>query len=108
MKYLSIYCPATGEEGGMPSPEHMAAMGKLVEEFTRKGALIGTEPLAAREAGATVTLSGGEFSVNGLAERAGGYAILSAGSREEVIQMSKDFLAVAGEGTCEVRQIIEF
>ena len=32
MRYLTIYRPERGEEGGAPSPEHMAAMGKLIEE----------------------------------------------------------------------------
>ena len=31
MRYLSIYRPESGQEGGMPSPEHMAAMGRLIE-----------------------------------------------------------------------------
>ena len=39
MRYLSIYRPESGVEGGMPSPEHMAAMGRLIEEWTAKGAL---------------------------------------------------------------------
>jgi hypothetical protein len=108
VKYLSIYRPAAGEGSGQPDPEHMAAMGRLVQNYMQRGALIGTEPLAARDAGVVVSLSGGAFTVSGLDQRASGYAILNAGSREEVIQMSKDFLQVAGEGTCEVRQILEF
>ena len=40
MRYLTIYRPTSGQEGGMPTPEHMAEMGKLIEAFTKSGALI--------------------------------------------------------------------
>ena len=36
-----------------------------------------------------------------------GFAILNANSKEEAIQLAKDFLNVAGEGECELRQIYE-
>ena len=45
MRYLSLYRPAGGEEGGMPDPEHMAAMGALIEEMTAKGWLESTGPV---------------------------------------------------------------
>ena len=108
MRYLTIYRPTSGEEGGMPSPEHMAEMGALVEQMTAKGALIGTEPLAPRAACARVSLKGGGFTVSDEPERAGGYAVLNASSREEAIELCKTFLATAGEGVCEIRQIVEF
>ena len=108
MRYLSIYRPATGEEGGMPSPEHMAAMGKLIEEMTAKGALITTEPLAPRADCAVVTLSGGQFTVSDVPERMGGYAFLNAATKEEAIEQCKAFLKVAGEGSSEIRRIVEF
>jgi hypothetical protein len=47
MRYLTIYRPESGQEGGMPSPAHMDAMGKLIEDMTRAGKLISTEPLTA-------------------------------------------------------------
>jgi hypothetical protein len=40
-------------------------------------------------------------------EVVGGFAILRANSKEEAIQMAKDFLKVVGEGECELRQIYE-
>ncbi len=108
MRYLTIYRPTAGEEGGTPSPEHMAEMGRLVEEMTAKGLLIKTEPLAPRAAGARVSLKDGRVSVADEPERAGGYAFLNAGSRDEAIELCKTFLQHAGEGVCEVRQIVEF
>ncbi len=108
LRYLSIYRSAVGEEGATPSPEHMAAMGELVERMTATGALIRTEPLAARARGAMVSRSGGEITVGDLSERAGGYAFLNAGSREEAIELCKTFLEVAGDGATEIRQVLEF
>ncbi len=108
MRYLSIYRPHTGEEAGMPNPEHMQAMGRLIEEMTRKGALIGTEPLAPRAACARVQLKDGQFTVTDEPDRAGGYAFLEAGSREEAIELCKMFLQVAGDGVTEIRQVMEF
>ena len=65
MRYLSIYRPESGVEGGMPSPEHMAAMGRLIEEWTAKGKLISTEPLTPRDQCARVRLGeDGKFSVS--------------------------------------------
>ena len=109
MRYLSIYMPAR-PMSGPPSPDEMAKMGALVEEMTRKGKLVMTAPLAKRETGGlTVTRKGDKFET-GKADhvawmRAGGFAILEAETREEVIEQAKRFLNVGGEGTCEILAI---
>jgi hypothetical protein len=108
MRYLTIYRPTSGQEGGMPSPEHMAAMGRLIEDMTRSGALISTEPLGVRAKGARVELKDGQFTVSDEQVRAGGFAFLNANSREEAIELGKTFLKVAGDGVVEIRQVMEF
>ncbi len=108
MRYLCLYRPLTGEEGGMPTPEHMASMNALVEAMTRAGKLIKTEPLGMRSLGAVVRREGGKLTVKAPEERAGGYAFINAGSREELIELIDGFLQVAGDGECEVRQVLEF
>lgn len=108
MRYLVIYRPETGEEGGTPDPAHMETMGRYVEESMRSGVLIATEPLAARDHGARVRMSKGEVTVSNEAERAAGYAFLNAGSREEAIELCKQFLGVCGDGVTEIRQVLEF
>lgn len=108
MRYLTIYHPEAGEEGGAPSSEHMAAMGRLIEEWTAKGKLISTEPLTPRERCARVRLDqDGRFGVAEETVRAGGFAFLEAASKDEAIELCKSFLKVAGPGTCEIRQILE-
>jgi hypothetical protein len=109
MRYLTIYRPESGVEGGDPTPEHMAAMGRLIEEWTAKGKLISTEPLTPRDHGARVRMDeSGGFSVSDETVRAGGFAFLQADSRAEAIELCKSFLKEAGPGTCEIRQILEF
>ena len=108
MRYLTIYRPESGQEGGAPDPEHMAAMGRLIEEWTAKGALIDTQPLTPRDQCARLRLSDGHFTVSEETVRAGGFALLNFASKEEAIEGCKAFLKVAGDGTVEIRQILEF
>jgi len=110
MKFLSIY--KSVEKSTPPSPEEMATMGKLIEEGMKSGWLLGTEgclPSAlgarVRKNGDAVTVTDGPFTES--KEIVGGFALLRANSKEEAIQMAKDFLKVVGEGECEIRQIYE-
>lgn len=109
MRFLTIYRPTASEEGGAPTPEHMAEMGALIERWTAKGWLLSTEPLTPREQCARLTLThDGRFEVAPETVRAGGYAMLQAPSKEAMIEACKEFLQVAGPGTVEIRQILEF
>ena len=110
MKFLSIY--KSVERNTPPSAEEMARMGKLVEEGMKAGWLLATEGCLPSALGARVRRSGGNVSVTDgpfteSKEVVGGFAILKANSKEEAIQLAKDFLQVAGEGECELRQIYE-
>lgn len=108
MRFLSIY--KTAERNTPPTPEYMATMQKLVEEGMKSGWLVATEgclPSAlgarVRNAGGRVTVTDGPFTES--KELVAGFAILEAKSKEEAIQMARDFLTVAGDGECELRQI---
>ena len=110
MKFLSIY--KTAERSTPPSQQEMAVMGKLVEQGFKEGWLVATEGCLPSVLGARVRKSGGNVSVTDgpfteSKEVVGGFAILKANSREEAIQLTKDFLKVAGEGECELRQLYE-
>jgi len=108
MRFLTIYHPTASEEGGAPSPEHMAEMGALIEKWTAAGRLVTTEPLTPRDACARLTLKDGRFTIEPETVRAGGFAFLQGDSKEDVIEACKAFLKVAGDGTVEIRQILEF
>jgi len=110
MKFLSIYKHV--ECNTPPSPEEMATMGKLVEQGFKEGWLLATEGCLPSVLGARVRRDGAKISVTDgpfteAKEVVGGFAILQANSKEDAIQMAKDFLKVAGEGECELRQIYE-
>jgi hypothetical protein len=110
MKFLSIY--KTAERTAPPSQEEMARMGKLVEEGMKAGWLLGTEGCLPSALGARVRNWSGKLTVTDgpfteAKEVVGGFAILRANSKEEAIQLAKDFLQVAGDGECELRQIFE-
>lgn len=108
MRYLVLYRAEAREEGAPPSPEHMAEMGRYIEESMKAGKLLGTEPLGVRTLGARVRLSAGDYTVTEEDERISGYAFLEAPSKAAVIDYCKEFLQIAGDGTTEIRQIMEF
>ena len=110
MKFLSIY--KTAETGAPPSAEHMEGMGKLVEKHMKSGALVATEGCLPSAKGARVRLSNGKVTVTDgpfteSKELVAGFAILQANSKEEAIALAKEFLAVAVDGECEIRQVYE-
>ena len=110
MRFLSIYKAV--ERSTPPTQEEMAEMGKLVEEGMKAGWLLSTEGCLPSKLGARVRRSAGKTLVTDgpfaeSKELVGGFAILSANSKEEAIQLAKNFLAVVGEGECELRQLYE-
>src|SRR6476469_6411877 len=110
MKFLSIYKHV--ERNTPPSQEEMARMGKLVEEGFKAGWLVATEGCLPSALGARVRRDGSKINVTDgpfteSKEVVVGFAILKANSKEEAIQLAKDFLKVAGEGECEIRKVSE-
>jgi hypothetical protein len=110
MKFLSIY--KSVERGTPPTQEEMTRMGKLVEEGMKAGWLVATEgclPTAlgarVRRTGSNLTVTDGPFTE--AKEVVGGFAILRVSSKQEAIELARNFLQVAGEGECELRQIYE-
>jgi hypothetical protein len=110
MRFLSIY--KNVERNTPPTQEEMAKMGKLIQEGMTKGWLLGTEGCLPTALGARVRSSEGKVTVvdgpfTEAKEVVGGFALLQANSKEEAIQLTRDFLAVAGDGECELRQLYE-
>jgi hypothetical protein len=113
LKFLSIYTPDEKTAARGPAPEHMADMGKLIEEGMTAGWLLETGamlPLAkggarVRKAGGDVAVLDGPFAE--AKEVIAGYAIISAGSRDEAIGLVRKFLKVAGDGECDLLQIMD-
>jgi hypothetical protein len=110
MKFLSIY--KTSERSTPPSAEEMASMGRLIEEGMKNGWLLGTEGCLPSVLGARVRRSDSKISVTDgpfteAKEVVGGFALLKADSKEEAIELARQFLKVAGDGECELRQLYD-
>lgn len=110
MRFISIF---THEPiARPPTQEEMAAMGQLVAEAMKEGWLIATEGVCFGENGMRVRKDAAGISViDGpfaeAKEVLGGYALLQADSKEQVLQYVRRFLDVAGQGTCEIYLLYE-
>lgn len=111
MKFLCIYKPAK-LEGGLPTPEEMAKMGAYIDQSIKSGVLIATEGCMPSALGAKVRRMAGKFTVTDgpfteAKEVVGGFALINANSKEHAIEITRDFMNIAGDGEVEVRQIYE-
>jgi len=107
------------EAGGAPNPKLMAAVAKMAEEANRRGVMVGGGGLQPSSQGARIRVGGGKTAViDGpfaeTKELVGGYAIFDLKSREEAIQMGKEFMQVHAdilgpsyEGELEIRPLME-
>src|SRR5229473_1323715 len=95
MRFLSIVKSA--ENQGPPPQALLDAMAKLTEDSITDGSLIQTGGLAASSTGTRVRVSGGKVTVTDgpfteAKEVVGGYAVLEARSRDEVLEAARTFL----------------
>jgi hypothetical protein len=111
MRFISIF---THEPVNRPPTQaEMAAMGKLIEDAMKEGWLLSTEGVSFgstgirvhRSADGKVVVTDGPFAE--AKEVIGGYALLKAESKEEIVKHTKRFLEVAGQGTCEIYALYE-
>ena len=58
-----------------------------------------------RLAGDNIAVTDGPFSES--KEVVGGFAVIRADSKQHAIELTRQFLLVAGEGECELRQLYE-
>src|SRR5687767_12391557 len=110
MRFLSIY--KCVETNAPPSPEEVTTMGAFVEEAMASGAVLATEGCTPSSRGARIRREGDSVTVidgpfTEAKEVIGGFAILQADSLEEAIEMGRRFIAVAGDGECEIRPLYE-
>jgi len=110
MKFLSVY--KTAEHNTPPTQEEMTKMGKLVEDGMTAGFLLAVEGCMPSAMGARVRLLNGKLTVvdgpfTESKEIIGGLAVIQADSKEEAVERVKEFLSVAGDGECELRQLYQ-
>jgi hypothetical protein len=116
VKYLSIVRTSERYRDTPPPAGMMEAMGKLMEQYTQRGALVDTGGLAPTRDGFRVRLADGKLTTTDgpfteAKEVIGGWAILAAESKEEIVRLATEFLELhrlhwpGFEGECEVRPI---
>ncbi len=107
MRFLSMY---RSPEGVPPTPEKMAEMGALIDQWTKAGVLLSAEGCLPSAMGMRVRQSAGTYAVTDgpfteSKEVVGGFALIQVDTKAEAIERIKEFLRVAGDGECEVRQL---
>jgi len=114
MRFMMIVKHA--ETQGLPPQELMDAIGKLAEQETKAGTMLGSGGLGPTSLGARVRLSGGKVSITDgpfteTNEVVGGYAEFELKSKQEAIESAVRFMELhkkhwpGWEGETEVRQM---
>ena len=90
----------------------MAAMGEFIAGAAKAGWLISTEGCMPSALGARVRLDKGQTTVTDgpfteSKEVVGGFALIQASSKDEAVALCKQFMALAGDGECEIRQMYD-
>ena len=111
MRYLCMY-KSSKPEGTAPTEEEIARMGKFVAEFQKTCALLATEGCLPSAMGARMRLSQDNFTVTDgpfteSKEIIGGFALIRAKSKEEILEITRQFLTVAGDGEVEIRPVYD-
>jgi len=112
MRYISIFTHEK-KHNVPPTEAEIATMGKLIEDGMKSGWLIATEGVSFgqeglrvhKPTGGDVVVTDGPFSE--AKEVIGGYALMRAGSKAEVVELCRRFLEAVGQGTCEVHELFE-
>jgi hypothetical protein len=110
MRFLCIYRAGKPESDAPPTEQEMASMGALIGEMAQAGVLLATEGCLPSAKGARVRLGAGRTSVTDgpfteSKELIAGFAILEVRSKAEAVEWTKRFMAVAGDGESELRQL---
>lgn len=94
-----------------PSPDMFAKMGAFVEEATKAGVLLATggvgpldEAVKVSYDGTSYTVKDGPFSE--AKELVGGWAVMECRDKDEAIEWTKRFLAIAGPGESTIRPVL--
>jgi len=114
MRFMMIVKHA--ETQGLPPKELMDAIGKLAEQETKAGTMLGSGGLGPTALGARVRLSGGKVIVTDgpfteTNEVVGGYAEFELKSKQEAVESAVRFMELhkkhwpGWEGETEVRQM---
>jgi hypothetical protein len=91
-----------------PTPELFEEMGKFMEEATKAGALVAAGGVGPLDAASKVSYDGTDFTVldgpfTEAKELIGGWALMECRDKDEAVEWTRRFLAIAGPGESTVR-----
>jgi hypothetical protein len=101
------------EAGVLPTREHLAAMGKLMEDMAKAGVLLAADGLHPSSKGKRLKFSGGKITsvtdgpFTETKELIAGFCIIQAPSWDDVMEWGRRFAAVEGDGETELRPMFE-
>jgi hypothetical protein len=109
MKFLMTYEQTTKAP---PTPEKMAALGAFGQRMSKSGILLMTGGLQRPTKGTHIKLSGSDFTVTDgpyaeTKELIDGFALIEVSSKEEAIDVARQFMTVAGDGQGEILQVFD-
>jgi hypothetical protein len=95
-----------------PSPEKMAAIGVLTDKNVKAGKIVLGGGLVRPNKGIQVKCENGKFShTDGpfaeTKELIDGFVLVNVESKQEALEMSREFMGVAGDGTGEILQVFD-
>lgn len=111
MRFLLMYRPDRAESAPM-DPLKMMALGNLCQEMMKAGVVVTSAGLQPSSKGARVRLKNGKTAVTDgpfteAKELIAGINLIEVKTKEEAIDLAKRFIAIAGDGETEIRQVFE-
>ena len=110
MKFLMTY---HGEPHATdPGPEYHARIAKFSEDMARSGKVLLTGGMIRPSQGTKLAYYDGEFTVTDgpfaeTKELIDGFVLVAVASKEEAIDLARQFMAIAGPGRGEVLQVFD-
>lgn len=107
MRFLIFYKP---DHSAPPPPDYMEEMEKRIDEAMKTGGMLATGGLMAagvrvRQKQGKTTITDGPYAE--AKEIVAGFALFELPSIEAAIASSESFLKFAGDGECEIRQLMD-
>jgi hypothetical protein len=111
MRFLTFFTPDPSAHPGPPSKEYKDEMKKLIEEWTKSGALLATGRLTPLQDGARVKQASGKITVTDgpyieSTEVIAGFALFELPSMEAAVESSKAILKIAEGGHITIRPLM--
>jgi len=107
---MRFWMTFSGDDTTPPTPAKLAALHKFGEDMQQAGILIDSGGILPPSKGARLRLDGDKFTVTDgpfpeIKELILGYAIVEVKDRAQAIEVAHQFMAVAGDGEGEIRQL---